>query len=487
MNLSRIKRPTTSCGKPVIKLVTTTECKDNIADNYYGTGTIIDGSGSVSAFPFQKVTNLRGWIKDTPREITRQDSLNCRTQKVFSKVSYQLQGGDYYPTWKMRELEEQFHAKQMIWDGLEMKFPSQTPFEEIGTFCNPVYRLRAAIDECRKQQIYGCQSECEPNCYHFLIPANIITQNFFNEAGQQVASTYTQLLDWYRQQSNISEVTDINADIQIQCDYYRIFKVVGTGYVPSFLFFDTPTQSNKIFGKALDCNSPNYAALCGNVDNRSCGQIQINPVVIYELTCEVVEITGVEVFILGESCDVVPFPDWVQHTGDTDIISAGNVRTLSVSVFNDNYIGSGETDGSVNQTTPIDEVTCIIDTGVPPNGDVYEVQFDGVPISPSEYSYNPSTQEMTFSPCVGVDVEITVKYTIAGTSPTFNNEIIAVITGSSCLPPTTLYLSNANNASIPLGSTLVIDTMGNVKWIGAPTSSDMTGTVIEVIDIIYNV
>lgn len=486
MNLTRIKRPITSCNKPVIKLVTTTECKDNIADNYYGTGTAIDGSGGASNFPFVKITNLRGFIKDSPREITRQDSLNCRTQKVFSKVSYQLQGGDYYPSWKMRELEEMFHAKQIIIDGQEVKFPTQTPFEEIGRFCNPVYRLRAAIDECRRQQIYGCQSECAPNCYHFLVPANIVTQNFFNEAGQQVASTYTQLLDWYRSQSNISEVADVN-NVQIQCQFFKIFKVVGTGYVPSFLFYDSPTQSNKIFGKALDCTTPNYSTLCGNVDNRACGEIQINPVVVYELTCGDVTITDVEVFIIGESCNVVPFPAWVQHTGDTDITSAGNVRTLNLSVFNDTYIGTAPTEGSWVKIIGSEIEGCDLPTGVPVGANVTAVKVNGSFLSPSEYNYNPANQQASFMPCLNIDDEVTFEYSEGGSFPTFSNEIIAVIQGTSCLPTTTLYLNNANNASIPLGSTLVIDNLGNVKWIGAPTSADMTGTVIEVIDIIYTV
>jgi hypothetical protein len=50
-----------------------------------------------------------------------------------------------------------------------------------------------------------------------------------------------------------------------------------------------------------------------------------------------------------------------------------------------------------------------------------------------------------------------------------------------------LYFNNASNPEIPAGATLTIDTLGNIKWTGSPTSADGTGTVIEVENIIYNV
>lgn len=485
MSLTQIKRPVTSCDKPVIKLVTTTECKDNIADDYYGTGTVIDGSNGVSAFPHIKITNLRGFIKDVPRDIVKQTSFNCKPQKVSSSIVYQIQGADFYPPWKMRELEEQFHAKQIIVDGYPVLFAGGKVFEEVGKFCNPLFRMSVNIQECERRQIYGCQDECAPNCYYFMIPANLVTQNFFNEAGQQVASTFTGLLEWYGSQSNVIEVTEINAALQINCEYFKIFKVVGTGYVPAFLFYDSPSQSNKVYGMTLDCVTPDYSKLCGGIDNRSCGSISLDPPTVYELLCGDMEIEITDIFIVGESCGVAPFPAWEQHTGDTSIVTSGTSRMLNLSVFNPTYTGSAPTSGSWVYEVPVGVLLCTQETGVPPNGTVIEVLLDGVPTL--DYTYNPSTQIITFSPCLEAGVEITVNYTTPGVSPTFSNELIANITGSSCLPATMLYFNNASNPDIPLGATLTIDTLGNVKWTGAPTSADGSGTVIEFENILYTV
>jgi hypothetical protein len=487
MNLAFIKRPITSCNKPVIKLVTTTECTDSIADDHYGTGSVIDGSNGVSPFPFYKVTNLRGFVKNVPRETIRQNSKNCKVQKVSSSVVYQIQGADFYPGWKMRELEEMFHAKTINIDGEDVLFYGGRMFEEIGKFCNPVYRLITNVQECERFQIFGCGDECTPNCFYFLLPANIVTQNFFNEAGQQIASTYQQLLDWYASQSNVQQAVDINASLQIACQYFKVFKVVGTGYIPAFLFYDSPSQSNKVYGMTLDCTLPDYSKLCGGVDNRSCGELQIEPPVVFELTCGDLTITDVVVFVVGQSCAVTPFPAWVLHTGDTGITSLGTTRTLNLSLFNDTYIAVDPVENYWVKVLDVSDDPCDLQTGVPAGVNVTQVKVDGVFLDDSLWEYDPMTQICHFDPCLEIPNEVTLVWLSGGAFPTFSNELIANITGSSCLPSTTLYFNNASNPDIPVGATLTIDTLGNVKWTGSPTSADGTGTVIEVENIIYNV
>lgn len=484
--LSTIKRPITSCNKPVIKLVTTTECTDQIGDSYYGTGDIIDGSVGATQFPFQKITNLRGFIKDIPREIIRQNSLNCRVQKVSSSVKYDLQGGDAYPSWKMRELEEMFHGKQIIVDGQEVLFSGGTMFTELGSGCPQLYRLRTTIEECRKEQIYGCQSECTPNCYFFRIPSNIVTQNFFNEAGAQIASNYNQLLEWYRNQSNVKEVIDVEEVLQIACDYYKVFKVIATGYIPSFIFFDNPSQTNKVYGVSLDCDQPDYSKLCGNIDNRSCGALDLDIPFVFELECGAITITDTDVFEISSGCGVAPFPNWQQHTGTTSIIVSGNLRTLNLSVYNEDYPGVPPIEGSLDYLIGMGD-ECGFNSGLPIDADVYEVQEDGVPLDESEWSYNMATQDITFLPCVDVGDIVTLKYHQGGASPTFSGQIIATITGPSCLPLSPVYQTNSNNASIPAGATILIEPNGNIRWYGMPTSYDAIKSIIEVTGISYTV
>lgn len=482
MSLSNIIRPFTSCNKPVIKLVTTTGCSDEIGDSFYGIGDVIDGSSEVSAFPFAKITNLRGFIKDIPRDIIRQVSLNCKPQKVSSTIKYDLQGADAYPAWKMRELEEMFHGKQINIDGYDVQFTGGAMFEQLGKDCPPLFRLRTTIEECRREQIYGCQDECTPNCYFFLIPANIVTQNFFNDAGIQIASNYQQLLDWYGAQSNVQEVQNVVADLQINCDYYRAFKVTATGYLPSFFFFDNPSQVNKVYGMSLDCNQPNYSKLCGNVDNSACGLLVLDPPLVYELTCGDVTITDTTVFMLGTPCDIEPYPNWEQHTGTTNILSSGSLRTINLSVFNEDFVGVAPTDTYYEFIT--DGTTkCGLVPPIPPDSDVYEID----PVPDGDWSYNPSTQEVTFDPCLEEGLSVKIRYTYGGNAPTLNGEIIAVVSGTGCTPSGPVYLNNSNNASIPVGATLLIEPGGNVRWYGAPTSYDNTGSVIEITNIQYNI
>ena len=238
----------------------------------------------------------------------------------------------------------------------------------------------------------------------------------------------------------------------------------------------------------LDCSLPDYSKLCGGVDNRSCGELQIEPPVVFELTCGDLTITDVVVFIIGESCAVAPFPAWALHTGTTNILSSGTVRTLNLSLINPTYIGTPPTAGEYQKDFEPEtgDVCSTLVTGSE-GSTLTSVLVDDVPLDPSDYTYDPVTTEIVFTPCLVSPLNITINYEIPGTSPTFSNELIANITGSSCLPSTMLYFNNASNPDIPLGATLIIDTLGNIKWTGSPTSFDMSGAVIEVENIIYNV
>lgn len=489
MSLSNIKRPITSCNKPVIKLISSFECTDSINDDYYGTGDIIDGSAGVSAFPFVKISNIRGFIKDIPREITRQNSLNCRTQKVSSTIKYDLQGADFYPAWKMREIEGQFHAKQIFIDDQDVKYSGGTMFEVIGTFCPPLFRFRTTVEECRREQIFGCSTECQPNCYYFLIPSYIVTQIFYNDAGIQIASSFQELMAWYAAQTNVTEVTEITQNLQIECEYYKVFKVIATGYIPSFFYFDNPSAVNKVYGVTLDCELPNYSKLCGEINNGSCGALSINVPEVFELICGDVTIGDVEVFVVGGLCVVQPNPNWVQHTGITDLIQSGSQRTLNLSLFNLDYIGTNPSTGEYQKDFPdgTGAFVCEVEVTGSEGATITEVLVDGVPLDPSDYSYNPANLRMEFDPCL-VDIEnITVHFTTPGITPMLSGQIIAIITGPSCMPLTPVYMTNAQNSTIPAGSTLVIEVNGNVKWFGSVTSFDNSGSVIEVENIIYNV
>lgn len=490
MRLTSIKRAITECGKPVIKIEAQSECLDKIGGNYYGVpGRVIQGSEGVTPFAFRKVTNIRGFVKDTPRTIERFVSQNCRTQLVRSSEITEIQGGDMYPAWKMREIEEMFHQKQIIIDGQEVVWRGGELFTRLGS-CLNYFRFIASVEECTKQQIYGCSSECSENTMYFIIPDRIVTQTFFNESGLAVANTYQSLLDYYRAQSGIIEVEDIPGDLQIRCDYFKVFKVRGTGYIPSVFYFDEYSNSNKVIGMFLDSEDPDYNLLCRGIDNQACARVQILPITITEIAC--LELTLGTPVVTELGCTVIPFePAWEQHSGDTSIFVSGNARILNLSVINDLLISTGgePVEATWDYTVPSDMPdNCVYNTPIPPTATILEVRINSdLPLDPTEYNFTAGV--LTFNsdcPVEGDLINVKFEYTSSST-PVLSGDIIAKIQGTNCTPKSTIYLSHTSFDVIPSGATLIIQNDGNIRWYGPVTSSDMSGSVIEITNIIYSV
>jgi len=475
MSLSTIIRPITECNKPVIKIVATPACENNV---------FINGSAGVVPFPYQIVSNIRGFVRDIPREIVRQNSRNCRVQKVESVIKYEIQGADLYPSWKMRELENSFMQEKIEIDEQEIIFSGGSMFEIAGNSCNKLFRLKTIVEECITRQIFGCPKDCLSTVEVFLIQSTE-SDIYFSDSGVLIANNYSQLLNFYRGQTGVSAVTDIDAPLEIQCNYYKVFSVVTTGTKPLPFYHDNVSQNNKVFAVTLDVENPDYNKICGGIYNASCAFPIIEPPLVYELVCGDITIGTITQYSIGTSCSLVLFGDWEQHTGDTEIITLGNTRTINLSIINPNYVPTSGTSGTWSTAGGLDPDRCTVPTSIPPTATIDLVTDNGTPVDPADYTFINGV--FTFTPCLDLADVVYVEFTTAPANPILTGEVIAQINGTNCLPKTNIYQTNSNNSSIPVGSTLIIKTNGDIQWIGAGTFADGDGTIIEITDIIYEI
>lgn len=476
MSLSTLQRPISECNKPVIKLVATPSCESS-------NGNIADGSDGVSNFPFQIITNLKGFIRDIPREIIRQNSKNCKPQKVQSSIKYELQGGDLYPSWKMREIEQSFMSEKIEIDSNEILYSGGSVFEPAGNSCNNLFRLKVIIEECSTISIFGCSPTCLTPTYYFVIPPVVIPEfetipDFFNDSGILIASGYSQLLSYYSNSAGVLEVIDIIEPLPIQCAYYKAFSVKTSGIVPSYLFVNAVSNTNKVFGVSLDENNPDYNKLCKGVDNTSCLMPVIEPPFVYELTCGDITIGSITQFS-DTMCAIMVQNMWV---GDVEITSIGDTRSIDIDISSTEYISGGGEIGEIAHTIVIGE-ECGITLSIDGGASIIDIQVNGDDLPETDYSY--VYPNLTFSPCLTVADELIIKYQEQIAAP-YIRQTIALITGTMCRPLTTVYQNNENNSSIPVGATIAIFPNGEVRWYGVPTAHTDANSTITVTDIIYN-
>jgi hypothetical protein len=473
MSLTSIQRPISECNKPVIRLVATPSCESS-------NGNIADGSEGVSNFPFQIITNLKGFIRDIPREIIRQNSKNCRPQKVQSSVKYELQGGNLYPAWKMREIEQSFMSEKIEIDGQEVLFSGGAIFEVAGNTCNNLYRLKTIIEECQTISIFGCNPTCLTPIYYFVIPPipEFEVPNFFNDSGILVASGYSQLLAYYSNRANVLEVEDIVEPLPIQCSYYKVFSIKTSGITPSYLYVDSVSNSSKIFGIPLDESNPDYNKLCKGIDNTACLIPIIEPPFVYELTCGDITIGSITQFS-DMMCAIMVQNMW---TGDVEITSTGDTRSIDIDISSTEYISGGGAIGEIAHTIILGQ-ECGITLSIDGGASIIDIQVNGIDLDESDYSY--TYPNLTFSPCLTVGDDLIIKYQEQITPP-YIKQTIALITGTMCRPLTTVYQNNENNSSIPVGATIAIFPNGEVRWYGVPSAHTDANSTITVTDIIYN-
>lgn len=247
INQAPLQVPTTDCGKPLIRLEVTFDCFDNQLGDFYG---IPIGQ----TWGFKKITNIQGKLRERPRPITRNISYNCNTQRSesFLPVEVKSQGIGTFPNWKKDEIEAMFHAPTIyITDfkkAYDFQFDGGEVVSDIGNppLCWNLFQINTVVRKCIIRQTFGCNEPCIDTGGNltFLIPENYGGGFFYTENRQQITD-YENLLDWYRVQNGISEVTDVTGEYD---NVYAAFNVVGNSYIPTQFYFDSVSPRNRVFG-----------------------------------------------------------------------------------------------------------------------------------------------------------------------------------------------------------------------------------------------
>lgn len=470
-NLSNIQRESVGCNKEVvIRIESYSSCYDNMTQQLFS-----------GANGFKKILNLRGYIRAIPREIERTISFNCKTQKVRSATQYLIQSSDAFPEWKMREIEDNFSLETIVIDGYKIIHRGGSLFEKINNTCPFLYRFSATVEECPRQQIHGCESDCSTSKDNvFIIPDKQIRPVYFNSQGQQIASSFSQLLDWYRVQTGVTVAEEIS--VQIDCLYYKVFRVRGTGIIPSVFYYDAPLPNNKVSAYVIDLENDDVNRICNGVNNNLCGLLMIDTPTVYEIECGDLTIGTPTVFIIGQNCDVEAVGNWTE-SGTNEIVSVGNSKTMTLKLQSSVYVEPPPPSGTTFNYTSNTQSNCAIPTNIPADAIIIQVRRNGVVQSGGQYSFNPSNGIITLTNCLNTGDNLQVDFSFT-TFPSIS-EVVARITGTQCYPKQMYMYNNQTNPQIPVGSTLVLYQNGDIKWVGYVPFADNSGSLIQIDNIYY--
>lgn len=336
------QQPTSDCGDPLIRIISTYDCMDEFNSVFYGipnSGNVLSGTAS---FSYTKVTSCKGRIVRRPRSIKREVSYNCKLQLVESQPKYLLEAFEYFPDWKMQEIEGQLHAKHIWVDDYstykEYQFNGGTPFKQVHK-CFELFKLEAEVQDCVQRQIFGCETCADKGASYFVIPEAYAGGAFYNENKALVAEDYDGLLQWLRSQDSVINVEDIDTG-SLDCNIYAAAKVQGNTGLPGSVYYDRPAAMNRVFAFAADSDD----AICSVAGVILCKKPVNDIPFIQTMVCNEPDNGAVIVeAITAEEIAISSYGDWTIDTGDTEASLFENGITFSIKSTNAAIIaGSGE-------------------------------------------------------------------------------------------------------------------------------------------------
>lgn len=315
---------TDDCGNKIIRLITDFDCYDNFRNKYYGDG-------------FLQISNFKGRCVLRPTELVREISYNCRVQRSERANMWLLEGYEYFPAWKMSEIQDQLLAQYIDVDtGTEIKrlqFIGGTPFTKVkgARECDEIFKLYVLLQECTVRQTFGCAVPCAELTSYFVIPEGYTTTGgFYSDNGALIANDYTELLQWFGSQNGVTNVEDVDTS-GLDCTVYKIAGVQGTSLLPTSIYFDAVITRNRIFA----INQETLEGICGAVGATPCVKPVAGSSVIIEVSCAtpvagatvIIEITPTEVNINNYS-------GWDNNNAETEALLYNNQITMMIKSIN---------------------------------------------------------------------------------------------------------------------------------------------------------
>jgi hypothetical protein len=417
-----IDNPLSPCGDPYITITSRFDCYDKFTGEYYGNpGTKYAVSGTSSNFAYEKKSHIRGSIRKLPREIKREYSLNCRLQQVQSMKLYELEGFEFFPPWKMEEIEAQLHASSIhIYNYLDIdeqvEYLGGKPFESIRltSSCKSLYKLNAVLNECEVTQIFGCADKCSTEgskAIGFVIPPALQIQAYYNDSRQLIGSDCDALMQYYHGQQGVTAVEPLNTE-DYDCSFSCGFIVYSDGYVPTSFYVNRTTPSNRIFGQSVE----SLASLCQQI-TPACTPVSIGEPQMADIICAAISLGDIG----NEDMPVDEL--YITGYGDWEPVDAFTYATRS-------------------------QATVVIN----------------IEVENENYTYDSSDPEATL--------------------PTINGEQIGYIS-QTVWPTADIVFNNSNNNSLPDGAVLLIATNGKIYYNGTVTTANLSNATITLTNLTY--
>lgn len=326
------------CRLHYLKIETFSECYNVFSDKYYQTpGSVFTGT----AFAYRNITTIQGRIVEQPTSIERTYSLNCRPQQFQMQRVFLLDGFEYFPAWKFRELTTGFGDQYIFIEGERYEMNTNTPFE---TYQPPnnvqlLYNLKAELVKCLQKQIYGCNVSCGDNSLAFVQSSvSIGDGNYYSESRQLIATDCDELMNYYATLPGIKSVVALDPN-DYGCEFECGFIVYSeqNAYVPTYYLAGTTNNSGRIYGQSVDT----LPDICQQI-NPACGVPSIGTITIATQVCPsftigTITITSTTV----EDIYLVGFNNWVAVDAGTNASMTDGVVTFSLELTNTAYPVSG--------------------------------------------------------------------------------------------------------------------------------------------------
>lgn len=325
------------CRLHYLKIETFSECYNVFSGKYYQTpGTVFTGT----AFAYRNITTIQGRIVEQPTSIERTYSLNCRPQQFQMQRVFLLDGFEYFPAWKFRELTTGFGDQYIFIEGERYEMNTTTPFETYQPKNNVqlLYNLKAELVKCLQKQIYGCNVSCGDNSLAFVQGDVSGNGNYYSESRQLIATDCDELMNYYATLPGVISVVPLDP-MDYACDFECGFIVTSQpdSYIPTYYFAGTTSNSGRIYGQSVDT----LPDICNQLEP-PCGVPSIGTITSDEQVCPDIEI-GV---ITSESETITdiyiqPYNNWVKiDLGTTASLTQGLI-TMNLELTNTSYLLSG--------------------------------------------------------------------------------------------------------------------------------------------------
>lgn len=330
--------PTGACGEPLIRLVSSFDCIDNFTGVFYGVpDTTL--SGTTANFQYVKVSTFKGRVVRKPREISREISYNCRLQSAESTPVYQLEGFEFFPAWKMYEIESQLHAKYIYVDDYgkskRYEYAGDTPFSQASN-CFELFKLSATLQDCTQRQLYSCAPACnkatnpDGSNILFAIPQGYQGGAFYDEQRVKVANNYEGLKDYLRTRDGVSAINEVSTE-SLDCTVQHILTVTSDKSMTASIYYDEPTLANQLLPLVVN----EYSDVCA-VQPAYCAMPVVGDIINELAVCDIPEVNSFSVdAIVPEEVSITGFGDWEEDALATEASVWNGQVTFSIKVVND--------------------------------------------------------------------------------------------------------------------------------------------------------